>query len=516
MIIAPGGYSVYETGQKAVIWYENGVETLIVSTTFSGQAKNFGWILPTPAEPQVSQASDELFTALDDLTRPKYKAEPIPMLGAPPNSLSIPSIKEDTSPTILQTKKVGIFDLTVLKASDAEGLTKWLEKNGYPYPSDHQLTMQSYIDKNWYFSVAKVDSSTLSSGGKYLKSGHASPIQLSFKTDQIVYPLKISGLATQDNNSNTKKVAYSFENSLEGWSNYFSEDYSYYGNNSKVIKSNQVTRSNITSYNGKYSLQLTVNDDTTPEAGASIYLSGLKSQTEYAVSAYVSSPQATKSAYISTSSGGSGFGNSEVVILKPQWQRIEATFSTISDYGYIRLLVKSPETGDLVYWDGVQIEEASKATDFDPKAVGKTFNIQNNDYNYQQTVRPTDVSILLYIFSDHKKELPGFTTSYASWVPADKIKKLAFTPDGSKPWVEPKSKFYLTKLTRYMATSAMTDDLILRNADNNDSVNAESFVETGKIRFFGIVAAVLLVEIGGIVWFLRKRKKNKIIEPENY
>jgi hypothetical protein len=504
MIIPPPNTSIYETGQKAVIWYEGGIETLILSTTFQGKAENFGWLVPTPFEPQVSQASDELFTALDDLTKPKYRTEPLPLLGAPPQGLEIPKI-EDNTPTIIQTTKVGIFDITVLKAKDAEGLTKWLEKNDYPYPADREYLLKSYIDKDWYFVVAKVDSGAISSASSYLQSGHASPIQLTFKSDQIVYPLKISGLSTQENIQNTTKVAYSFENGETGWFNFVTQ-LNPNGSNYKAPFF-KFTTSNEKVYTGNKSALLSYNTyDNSVPGGIEHNINGLKIGRTYTVSAYVSSSQASGSAYITAVVGNYDDSNSQKINLNSSWQRVSRTFTPTNENTYINLLTKGINSGENVYWDSVQVEEGTSVTEFDPKAVGKTFYVQN-----YLNKRPQDVTILLYVFDKNKKELPGFTTSYASWVTPAKIKKLAFAPDTNKPWKEPKDKFYLTKLSRTMSPSSMADDLILRDADNNDAVNADNGIADANIvRFLGIIVLFLVVDIGFVAWFLlRRRRKNK-------
>ena len=504
MIIPPPNTSIYETGQKAVIWYEDGIETLVLSTTFNGKAENFGWLVPTPSKPEVVEASDELFTALDDLTRPRYNIEPLPILGGPQTGIG--GGEKYSTPIIIETKKVGIFDITVLLAKDSEGLTKWLEKNEYPYPQDREYLLKSYIDKDWYFVVAKVDSGSISQASSYLETGHASPIQLTFKTDQIVYPLKISGLATGENTQNTTKVSYSFENGMEGWNEYYgiSLNYNQSGLSQGISIKQFIDTSQTLAKNGNSSVQVSISKDqgSFPD-GILLYLSGLKQGKKYTVSAYVNSPQASGSAYISTLKIHPIETDSQKVTLRSGWQRVNQTFT--ADYGpeYIHLLSENTGSPSQIYWDAVQVEEGTSPTEFDPKAVGKTFYVPDYKQRY-----PADVTILLYVFDKNKKELPGFSTAYASWVTPAKIKKLAFTPDTNKPWKEPKNKFYLTKLSRTMVPSAMTSDLILRDADNNDAVNADNGIADANIlRFIGIIVLALTISIGLPIWYLIGRKK---------
>ena len=53
-------------------------------------------------------------------------------------------------------------------------------------------------------------------------------------------------------------------------------------------------------------------------------------------------------------------------------------------------------------------------------------------------------------------------------------------------------KYYLTKLSRQMRRSEMTHDLVLRQADNDDHVNAPSDVEKSQTPF------IIISTIGGL------------------
>lgn len=343
--IPPVDYYIASSGQKAVIIHEKGQETLILSTQFRGDAKNFGWVVPVPTRPEVSKSSDELFTSLEELTAPKYYDRGLggvtPMAGKG-------EVEEAQSVQVLETKRVGVYEIKVLEASDSQALAKWLSENKYMYPKEGGYILDEYIQKRWFFVAAKIDAAALEAVGttKTLKEGHALPIKLVFKSDKIVYPLKISSIQT----SLAKK-----EEAKTG-----------------------VSEEKITPY------------------------------------------------YYPTNS----------------------------------------------------------------------------------------VSILLYVFADGKKELPGFTTDYAGYLKPKAIEKLAYVEGDS--WWKPDHKFYLTRLSRSMAFSEMTDDLILRQADNNKPVNAEKTV-TGKIisitLSFLVTFLIWIFSLVGLVFiifsFVRRSAKSK-------
>lgn len=320
-IFPPPDYWMQETDQKAVIFHNKNTETMILSVTFQGDAENFSWIVPTPTRPEVSKSTDELFTALAALTVPEYDYGVMPMYSGGARDAAM----AEGGVTVLETKKVEYYDITVLEADDPEALTKWLKENKYQFPEEGKYLFDDYINNKWYFTAIKLDAESQSGGVRaQLRQGHAVPLKFVFASSKIVFPLKISGIAE-----------------------YF-----------------------------KY-----------------------------------------------------------------------------PDYGPTPLMMENGATGSA----GVAVESESFTPDMAP--------ISDYYYPWQP-----GVNILLYVFADHKKDLPGFTTNYADWVKSKDIEKLAVESDGDY-WVTPEAKkYYLTKLSRYMQPSEMTYDLYLRDAEDNDKV----------------------------------------------
>jgi hypothetical protein len=507
-LIYPPPFPVEPTTQRAAIWYENGIETLILSTTFRGSAKDFGWLIPVPQKPQTDKASDELFTALDDLTRPKYAVDRGP-LEIP---LGISGLEEKqrgpSPPTIIETKEVDIFDITVLESKDEKGLTEWLSKNGYSYPTDRDYVIKSYIEQNWYFVVAKVNASSLGYAETYMRDGHTTPLKLTFSSPNIVYPIRLSGPGIPvSKDTGTKVAAYSFEQGTEGFYGTYSAvplEREEQGTTPPVKKYPRVRLSldQNNSIHGSSSIRVSAtNPDPSQAISAQASLSKLKAGKTYTLSAWAKSTDPKNAnAYLAISGATIEYSDKKPLAALANWQRLTLTFVAPSSYATISLNATNFSEGETVNWDAVQVEEGTKATDFTEEILPST----------QKEIRPQPsdyVTLLLYVFADHKKELPGFTTSYASWVSEKTIGKLAFTPDGKQPWVDAKQKMYLTKLHRQMKPSEMTTDLIFRDAPNNDPVNAESFPEVSTIRFFAVIILVLLIEVGAIVGFVIYRRK---------
>lgn len=191
VVITPPDYYVYETVQKAALFYESttATETMVLQINYSGNAKDFAWVVPTPSQPQVVKGSAALFTSLETLTG-SYQ---YPLYDY--NSYGLGTeVPQEKSVTVLEQKTVDYYDITVLSATDSQALTSWLNTNGYQYPAQYAYVFNDYVQNGWYFTAVKLipeilDNYAITSA---LYNGTATPLQFTFRTDNLVYPLKIS------------------------------------------------------------------------------------------------------------------------------------------------------------------------------------------------------------------------------------------------------------------------------------------------------------------------------------
>jgi len=110
--------------------------------------------------------------------------------------------------------------------------------------------------------------------------------------------------------------------------------------------------------------------------------------------------------------------------------------------------------------------------------------------------RDESMGILLYVITDSKQMIPKFDTLYAGWVKNETIEDLAYGDEGNS-WMEvSQEKYFLTKLYRRMERSQMTSDLFLRQAKDNDAMNAPQ--EKDK----SFAAFVWVVTVGGIMFLV--------------
>jgi len=487
-------YYIQETDQKAVIWHDGKTETLIISVNFSGDATDFAWIIPVPGKPEVSEGADELFTGLNQLTAPKvtssgYKG--VGMFGVSELSGSLPQV------SVIETKKVDIYDVAVLTAENSTALQEWLESHGYEYPENRAYLLNSYINKGWYFVAAKVSTEALGYAGSQLKTGHATPLKMSFATDKIVYPLKISGKPANTVPTPPAKAggvvgAWSFETGTQGWNRGTAVEIKNPKFGKFVLKSTPVNYGSVGNSVDYYS-----------SVSSSISLQGLISGREYIFSGYVK-PSAAGQGWASLQvSGGSG-GSEEaggIRLNTPNWQKLEMKFTATGSYLMLIAAATQLDQETEIYWDGLQFEEGATATEFTREVV----------YVPERVILPMpvpdkNVNLLLYVFADHKQEVPGWAVNYAGKVDGKTIGKLAVDDQGD-PWMKTSKKMYLTKLTRNMRQSEMTADVYLRDAADNKTVGTGGGSGWAGWRVGLVLGVPLVVELLAIGYMWRRRKQ---------
>lgn len=187
----PDNQYIYETGQNAAIFFADGNETLVLSTSFEGDAKDFSWIIPTPSKPDVTKISKDIFTNLEELTQVEATKYDMGYANLSTGAAALDMVE------VLEQKQIGYYDITVLKSDDKNALYVWLNENGYRYPEEGKYILDDYVRLGWTFTAVKIADDALADTTvtQDLNTGDMSPLRLVFANDKIVFPLKISGVA---------------------------------------------------------------------------------------------------------------------------------------------------------------------------------------------------------------------------------------------------------------------------------------------------------------------------------
>ena len=177
-----------QPAQMAIIDYDDGRQDLILQVKYEGDADEFAWVIPVPSYPDVDVSDAERFRSLAELTAVWVEA------GGDLFSCTIGDGGEKQLVDVWEEDTVGIYHYAVLSAEDPSALIDWLNTNGYIFPENGQEIIDHYIAKEWYFVAIKINPGEEAEG---LAEGTIQPLKLSFNTDTMLYPLKITSLSSR-------------------------------------------------------------------------------------------------------------------------------------------------------------------------------------------------------------------------------------------------------------------------------------------------------------------------------
>lgn len=199
--------NVSSGAQKALLIWQDNIETLHLQSSYEGPVSDFAWIIPVPDRPKIERSDLVLLEQAEKMTRPKVKVlkrelfSGIDCACAATNTASEKTL--DTGVLELETLKIRELHIDIVSANESGGFIRWLEKNNYAIPDKAGPVLKHYIDKNFYFIVVKIDKSgewALKKGFSRTISGGLTPIAISFNTPFPFYPLEISSISSAQEN----------------------------------------------------------------------------------------------------------------------------------------------------------------------------------------------------------------------------------------------------------------------------------------------------------------------------
>jgi hypothetical protein len=195
----PAGHRVDVLAEQAVIVWDpaSGTEHFIRRASFDADVPDFGFLVPTPRAPQLAEAADATFDALDLAIQPevvrrsRWRVEPTVLCLAP--FLMTRGARETTAggppqPAavhVLEEKRVAGYDAAVLQADDAKALLGWLGDHGYASRPELQAWLQPYVEKRWTVTAFKI---AAGDGRGHRVGTHA--VRMSFAAERPFFPYR--------------------------------------------------------------------------------------------------------------------------------------------------------------------------------------------------------------------------------------------------------------------------------------------------------------------------------------
>ncbi|MBC9712533.1 DUF2330 domain-containing protein [Streptomyces sp. TRM66268-LWL] len=187
---------------SAVRW-DGARQDIAMRLSVRGDAREAAWIMPVPSRADVELGDRALFDELAELTAPVHKESTYfwPRAGDFPFSSEESDgagagAPERSAPPVGVTgrERLGPFDVARLTASDPDALAGWLKDEGFHLPARLSQALRPYVDQGWSYVAVRL---APAEGGAATLGGALDPLRISFASDRLVYPMRLSQLARQ-------------------------------------------------------------------------------------------------------------------------------------------------------------------------------------------------------------------------------------------------------------------------------------------------------------------------------
>ncbi|MDX3531283.1 DUF2330 domain-containing protein [Streptomyces sp. ID05-39B] len=199
--MVPGDQQRIAVGREvSVVRWDGAQEQIVMSLSVSGDADRAAWIMPVPSRATVKLGDPEILDQLTEATAPerreRYHFWPQdgdwPLTGSEDGAGAAPQPGAAPGVGVVGRERLGPFDVARLTATDPTALDDWLGDNGFALPPRLETALQPYVDLRWeYVAVRLVPESAGTPLG-----GELDPLHLTFASDTLVYPMRLSRLAT--------------------------------------------------------------------------------------------------------------------------------------------------------------------------------------------------------------------------------------------------------------------------------------------------------------------------------
>lgn len=187
----PSGKPVVNADQTVIIIWDKDTKTqhFIRQASFKSEADDFGFLVPSPTQPDLSESGNAAFPYLQKLTEPEVQKRRAPSggLSCGCGGAKYSGGAAQETVRVLEEKLVAGFKASVLEASSAVALVNWLEENGYAFSKEVKAWAKPYVEAGWKFTALKVAKGKDDQASKDVS---ASALRMTFKTERPLFPYR--------------------------------------------------------------------------------------------------------------------------------------------------------------------------------------------------------------------------------------------------------------------------------------------------------------------------------------
>jgi hypothetical protein len=190
-VAAPEGKSLVTASENALVVWDavKHREHFIRAATFEGDAKDAGFLVPTPSMPELAAVDEEPFSqlavqALPPIVRRTQWGVSFAPLCLLTLGRSVKSAADESAVTVLGRTRVGPYDAVTLQGTSAEKIVQWLDGHRFDARPALLAWLAPYVARGFFFTVFRVRAED---GWTKLS---APAVRLSFDTPEPFYPYR--------------------------------------------------------------------------------------------------------------------------------------------------------------------------------------------------------------------------------------------------------------------------------------------------------------------------------------
>jgi len=209
-----GEYVEITNESALIIWdQESKTEHFIRKANFQSSSPDFGFLVPTPTQPELAEVDDSVFTLLSAYTAPKVEyvtvRKPRPRPTSDEMRMPTSAARGGGAPRgveVLDQTEVGGQEAVVIKfhrgpksdvVEDAKELADWLKKRGYEFGPELVNWLKPYIENNWVMTAFRIANRVAVSKGPNpppvrtaINEMEGKAVRMTFKTETPLYPYR--------------------------------------------------------------------------------------------------------------------------------------------------------------------------------------------------------------------------------------------------------------------------------------------------------------------------------------
>jgi hypothetical protein len=193
----PPGSIVQIASEAAIIVWDGAAkrEHFIRRASFETAAPDFGFLVPTPARPELTEVDRSAFDRLAETTAPRIEYVKRPRQAQPgcacsaeaPKSVATGAAPNAEPVRVLEEKQIAGQDVAVLEADDADSLQTWLTEHGYEFSPKLKEWVEPYLAQKWIITAFKYAKPQEGEPPPLLSS---TAVRMSFDAERPFYPYR--------------------------------------------------------------------------------------------------------------------------------------------------------------------------------------------------------------------------------------------------------------------------------------------------------------------------------------